>query len=37
MYIEQGFGCAGFTGETKSFSEMDQAISDDIRQQWQKV
>lgn len=35
--IEQGFGCAGYTGETKSLNDMEQAIADDIRQQWRKV
>ncbi len=32
--IEQGFGCAGYTGETKSLEDMEQAIADEIRQQW---
>ncbi|MGZ5209205.1 MAG: hypothetical protein ACXWB0_09325 [Sulfuricurvum sp.] len=35
--IESGLGCAGYTGETKSVNDMDQAIADDIRQQWHKV
>jgi len=34
--IEQGFGCAGYAGETKSLNDMEQAIADDIRQQWRK-
>jgi hypothetical protein len=32
--IEQGLGCAGYTGETKSLNDMEQAIANDIRQQW---
>ena len=35
--IDQGFGCAGYTGEPKSLKDMDQAIADDIRQQWHKA
>jgi len=37
MDIERGFGCAGYTGKTKSLNDMDQAIDDDIRQQWHKA
>lgn len=35
--IEQGFGCAGYTGEAKSLEAMEQAIADDITQQWHKA
>lgn len=35
--IESGLGCAGYTGETKSVNDMNQAIADDIRQQWHKL
>ncbi len=35
--LDQGLGCAGYTGEPKSLKDMDQAIVDDIRQQWHKV
>ncbi len=35
--IEQGFGCAGYAGETKSLNDMEQAIADDIKQQWRKL
>lgn len=35
--IEQGLGCAGYTGETKSLKDMEQAIADDIRRQWHKA
>lgn len=37
MDIELRFGCAGYTGKTKSLNDMDQAIDDDIRQQWHKA
>lgn len=37
MNIERGFGCAGYTGKTKSLNDMAQAINNDIRQQWHKV
>lgn len=35
--IDQGFGCADYTGEPKSLKDMEQAIADDIRQQWHKA
>ncbi|MGZ5007096.1 MAG: DUF2281 domain-containing protein [Methylobacter sp.] len=34
--VEQGFGCAGYTGEAKSLEEIEQAIEDDVRQQWHR-
>ncbi|MCK9621242.1 MAG: DUF2281 domain-containing protein [Methylobacter sp.] len=35
--VEQGLGCAGYTGETKSLNDMEQAIANDIRQQWHQA
>ena len=37
MDVERGFSCAGYTGKIKSLNDMDQAIDDDIRQQWHKA
>lgn len=34
--VEQGFGCAGYTGEAKSLEDMEQAIADDVRDQWHR-
>ena len=34
--IEQGLGCADYTGETQSLEAMEQAIADNINQQWHK-
>ncbi len=35
--IEQGFGCAGYVGEAKSLADMEQAIADNISEQWRKL
>lgn len=35
--IEQGFGCANYHGKTKSLQEMEQAIANEIKLQWNKA
>ena len=32
--LEHGFGSIGYTGKAKSIEEMDQAIADELKQQW---
>ena len=34
--LEDGVGCAGYSGPPKTLSDMEQGVLEDIRQKWRK-
>lgn len=34
--LEDGIGCTGYHGPSKTFEEIDKSISDSIRKKWRK-